>query len=432
MALLIGAALGVVRGDLPGADPKSAGQPRHHRDQRRRVHGRARRHRRDRRRLLRRRRRRAGRWTVHRRPRLRAVLPQRPRGLPADRRRHRGRCGAELGEPVDRHQTRPSHRGHRGGLAAGHAQRLDVGAGAADDDRACLGVTAVAGARWAHSCRFCRWVTMPPVRSACGRTVPGSPTSSSASGWWPLACAAAGPVSFVALAAPQLARRLTAGPGVGLAVGGDGRGAAAGQRRDRPAGVPRQRAAGGCGDRVAGRRVPDPPARRAGTETLGADTIPGSAPNISRSATRTPPSSPICRVDVLDGRVTAIVGPNACGKSTLLRGLARLLKPSGGQVILDGQDIGGLHTKEVARRLGLLPQTSIAPEGITRGRPGVAGPVPPPESAAPVVPRRRSRRRRRDALYRGDRSVPADWSTNCPAVSVNGYGWRWCSPSRPR
>jgi iron-siderophore transport system ATP-binding protein len=70
-------------------------------------------------------------------------------------------------------------------------------------------------------------------------------------------------------------------------------------------------------------------------------------------------------VDVLDGRVTAIVGPNACGKSTLLRGLARLLKPSGGQVILDGHDIGSMHTKEVARRLGLLPQSSIAPEGIT-------------------------------------------------------------------
>lgn len=70
-------------------------------------------------------------------------------------------------------------------------------------------------------------------------------------------------------------------------------------------------------------------------------------------------------VDIPDGRVTAIVGPNACGKSTLLRGLARLLKPSSGQVILDGADINSLHTKEVARRLGLLPQTSIAPEGIT-------------------------------------------------------------------
>ena len=70
-------------------------------------------------------------------------------------------------------------------------------------------------------------------------------------------------------------------------------------------------------------------------------------------------------VDIPDGRITAIVGPNACGKSTLLRGLARLLKPSGGQVILDGHDIGTLHTKEIARRLGLLPQASIAPEGIT-------------------------------------------------------------------
>lgn len=70
-------------------------------------------------------------------------------------------------------------------------------------------------------------------------------------------------------------------------------------------------------------------------------------------------------VAIPDGRVTAIVGPNACGKSTLLRGLARLLKPSGGEVILDGLDINTLHTKEVARRLGLLPQTSIAPEGIT-------------------------------------------------------------------
>jgi iron complex transport system ATP-binding protein len=70
-------------------------------------------------------------------------------------------------------------------------------------------------------------------------------------------------------------------------------------------------------------------------------------------------------VDVPPSRVTAIVGPNACGKSTLLRGFARLLKPSGGQVVLDGHDISTMHTKEVARRLGLLPQTSIAPEGIT-------------------------------------------------------------------
>ncbi|GAA1459823.1 ABC transporter ATP-binding protein [Williamsia maris] len=70
-------------------------------------------------------------------------------------------------------------------------------------------------------------------------------------------------------------------------------------------------------------------------------------------------------VDIPSGAITAIVGPNACGKSTLLRGLARLLKPTTGHVILDGADITSLKTKEVARRLGLLPQSSIAPEGIT-------------------------------------------------------------------
>jgi iron complex transport system ATP-binding protein len=65
------------------------------------------------------------------------------------------------------------------------------------------------------------------------------------------------------------------------------------------------------------------------------------------------------------GRVTVIVGANACGKSTLLRGLARLLKPRGGTVLLDGTDIHRLPTREVATRLGVLPQQPIAPEGIT-------------------------------------------------------------------
>jgi iron complex transport system ATP-binding protein len=65
------------------------------------------------------------------------------------------------------------------------------------------------------------------------------------------------------------------------------------------------------------------------------------------------------------GRITVIVGANACGKSTLLRGLARLLRPAGGSVLLDGQDIHRLPTKEVARRVGILPQQPIAPEGIT-------------------------------------------------------------------
>jgi iron complex transport system ATP-binding protein len=70
-------------------------------------------------------------------------------------------------------------------------------------------------------------------------------------------------------------------------------------------------------------------------------------------------------VSIPDGSFTVIVGPNACGKSTLLRGLSRLLKPSEGQVILDGADINSYKTKEVARRVGLLPQTSISPDGMT-------------------------------------------------------------------
>jgi len=70
-------------------------------------------------------------------------------------------------------------------------------------------------------------------------------------------------------------------------------------------------------------------------------------------------------VAIPDESLTMIVGPNACGKSTLLRGLSRLLKPTAGQVILDGADINSFATREVARRVGLLPQSSIAPEGIT-------------------------------------------------------------------
>jgi ABC-type cobalamin/Fe3+-siderophores transport system ATPase subunit len=62
---------------------------------------------------------------------------------------------------------------------------------------------------------------------------------------------------------------------------------------------------------------------------------------------------------------TVIVGPNACGKSTLLRALARLLKPTQGHVLLDGQEITRFPSKEVAKRIGLLPQTSIAPDGIS-------------------------------------------------------------------
>lgn len=65
-----------------------------------------------------------------------------------------------------------------------------------------------------------------------------------------------------------------------------------------------------------------------------------------------------------DGSFTVIIGPNACGKSTLLAALARLLAPARGQVVLDGELIQQLPSKVVARRLGLLAQSAQAPEGI--------------------------------------------------------------------
>ncbi|MFE2169917.1 ABC transporter ATP-binding protein [Streptomyces sp. NPDC059447] len=70
-------------------------------------------------------------------------------------------------------------------------------------------------------------------------------------------------------------------------------------------------------------------------------------------------------VEIPDHSFTVIVGPNACGKSTLLRALSRMLKPTAGRVLLDGQAIGSMPAKKVARTLGLLPQSSIAPDGIT-------------------------------------------------------------------
>lgn len=69
-------------------------------------------------------------------------------------------------------------------------------------------------------------------------------------------------------------------------------------------------------------------------------------------------------VRIPDGSFTVIVGPNACGKSTLLRSLARLLKPAYGQVLLDGGSIARMPAKTLAKEVGLLPQTSLAPDGI--------------------------------------------------------------------
>ncbi|WP_116086521.1 ABC transporter ATP-binding protein [Tropicimonas sp. IMCC34011] len=65
------------------------------------------------------------------------------------------------------------------------------------------------------------------------------------------------------------------------------------------------------------------------------------------------------------GGISAIVGANACGKSTLLRCLSRLLRPDAGEVLLDGRSVRDIPTKHLARKLGLLPQSPLAPDGIT-------------------------------------------------------------------
>jgi iron complex transport system ATP-binding protein len=75
---------------------------------------------------------------------------------------------------------------------------------------------------------------------------------------------------------------------------------------------------------------------------------------------RDPPPGP-------DGQITVIVGANASGKSTLLRGLARLLHPRGGEVLLDGTPMRDMHSIDVAKVLGFLPQSPVAPDGMTVG-----------------------------------------------------------------
>ncbi|KKY82331.1 iron ABC transporter ATP-binding protein [Enterobacter cloacae] len=75
-------------------------------------------------------------------------------------------------------------------------------------------------------------------------------------------------------------------------------------------------------------------------------------------------------IDALDlvlpsEKVSVLIGSNGCGKSTLLKAMARLLTPQSGTVILDGMDIHTSNTAQIARKMAILPQTPVAPEGVT-------------------------------------------------------------------
>lgn len=65
------------------------------------------------------------------------------------------------------------------------------------------------------------------------------------------------------------------------------------------------------------------------------------------------------------GKITSLIGPNGCGKSTILKAAGRILKPRGGYVLLDGDDIRDLPTREVAKKMSILPQAPVAPAGLT-------------------------------------------------------------------
>ena len=137
-------------------------------------------------------------------------------------------------------------------------------------------------------------------------------------------------------------------------------------------------------------------------------------------------------VGIPDNSFTVIVGPNACGKSTLLRALSRMLKPAGGPVLLDGHDIQSLPAKKVARTLGLLPQSSIAPDGITVADLVARGRYPHQGLLRQWSPRGRADRGRSPWRRPASATSPTATSTNSPAASASASGspWRW--PSRPR
>lgn len=193
-----------------------------------------------------------------------------------------------------------------------------------------------------------------------------------------LATGAAGPIAFIALAAPQLARRLLRSTGPSVGGGGrHGRLSGGGGRPARPADVLAVAPAHRQADRFAGRPVPDLAAAASGRPMISSrgrlpmqdcSASPPCAMALrARGLTLAHDLGAVCQqldLDIPAGRITVILGPNGCGKSTLLRGLARLLAPQAGTVLLDGKDLRRFGARELAVRLGCLPQAPQAPDGI--------------------------------------------------------------------
>lgn len=70
-------------------------------------------------------------------------------------------------------------------------------------------------------------------------------------------------------------------------------------------------------------------------------------------------------MNIPHGKITSIIGPNGCGKSTVLKAVGRILKPKTGLVYLSGEDLRKLSTREIAKKMAILPQTPVAPSGLT-------------------------------------------------------------------
>ncbi|MFJ8009119.1 ABC transporter ATP-binding protein [Streptomyces fagopyri] len=115
--------------------------------------------------------------------------------------------------------------------------------------------------------------------------------------------------------------------------------------------------------------VESPPVKSLPVEPPPADRAPTAGPDLRASGLKLAYDSRTVVHDldlvVPPGRITAIVGANACGKSTLLRALARLMAPRAGSVRLDGRVLQSMPSRELAQRLGILPQSPVAPEGLT-------------------------------------------------------------------